>query len=178
VAYLIEHEGRAPQIAPGAFLTPTAVLIGDVRVGEGASVWFGAVLRGDTSRIEIGPRTSVQDNAVVHCTRTLPTIVGADVVVGHGAILEGCTIEDGALVGMNAVVLHRAVIGRGALVAAGAVVVGGTTIAPGVLATGTPATERGPLSDGTRAMVASGASEYQRIVETYRRSARLLDEPQ
>ena len=129
MALLLELDGVAPTIGAEVFLAPTAVLAGDVRVGDRASVWFGAVLRGDASWIEIGPESSVQDNAVIHCAEGLPTVVGARVTVGHGALLEGCVIEDGALVGMGAIVLQRARVGSGALVAAGSVVAEGGEVA-------------------------------------------------
>src|SRR5690348_12590551 len=107
---ILPFHGRTPRIAASAFVAPTATVIGDVTIGEEASVWFGAVLRGDVGRIEIGARTSVQDNAVLHTTDRIATIIGDDVTIGHGAVLEGCTVERGALVGMNAVVLHDAVV--------------------------------------------------------------------
>jgi carbonic anhydrase/acetyltransferase-like protein (isoleucine patch superfamily) len=122
VATIVELDGVAPTIGEDVFLAPTAVLVGDVRVGDRANIWFGTVLRGDVSHIEIGSGCSIQDTAVIHCATELPTIIGADVVVGHGAMLEGCTIEDGALIGMGAIVLQHATVGAGAMLAAGAVV--------------------------------------------------------
>jgi carbonic anhydrase/acetyltransferase-like protein (isoleucine patch superfamily) len=104
---------RVPRIDPTAFVHPDAVIIGDVEIGAEASVWPGAVLRGDDGAIRIGARTSIQDGSVLHCTPSLPTVVGAECVVGHIVHLEGCTIEDGALVGNGAVVLHRAVVRSG-----------------------------------------------------------------
>ena len=94
---LVELDGVRPTIGRNVFIAPTAVLIGDVRVGDRANIWFGAVLRGDFSYIEIGEGSSIQDNSVVHCAGDLPTVVGRDVIVGHGSILEGCVVEDGAL---------------------------------------------------------------------------------
>src|SRR5918912_3901449 len=108
MATLVELDGVRPTIGRDVWLAPTAVLIGDVRVGDRASVWFGAVLRGDLSRIEVGEETSIQDNAVLHCAIDLPTVVGSRVTIGHGALLEGCTVEDGAVVGMGSIVLQRA----------------------------------------------------------------------
>ena len=106
------------------YLAPTAVLIGDVRVGDRCNIWFGTVLRGDAanSYIEIGAGCSIQDNAVIHCADDLPTVIGANVVVGHAAMLEGCTVEDRALIGMGSIVLQRVHVGAGAMIAAGAVV--------------------------------------------------------
>src|SRR4051794_36669186 len=124
MAVILPYAGIHPRIHPTAFLAPNAVVIGNVSVGEEASVWFGAVIRGDEPEHEIvvGPRTSIQDNVVLHVSRQGATVIGADVTVGHGAVLESCVVGDGALIGMNAVVLQKAVVGAQALVAAGAVV--------------------------------------------------------
>src|ERR671935_495766 len=108
-----------PRVPDDAFVAPTATLIGAVELGAEASVWFGAVLRGDFDRIAVGQGSCVQDNAVIHTAEGLPTIVGANVAVGHGAMLEGCVIDDGALIAMGAIVLQRAHVGAGAVVAAG-----------------------------------------------------------
>src|SRR5215510_3092050 len=117
-----------PQIDPDAFIHPECTIIGNVVIKAGATIWPQAVLRGDQSRIVIGARTSIQDGAVVHCTRELETRIGADCVVGHLAHLEGCIVEDGALVGTGSIVLHRALIRSGALVGAGALVPGGMEV--------------------------------------------------
>jgi carbonic anhydrase/acetyltransferase-like protein (isoleucine patch superfamily) len=161
VATLIELDGVAPRIADDAYVAPTAVLIGDVVVEAAASIWFGAVLRGDNAAIRIGAGSCVQDNCVVHCARDLPTIVGVNVTVGHMAMLEGCTIGDGALIGMGAIVLQRAVVGAGALIAAGAVVGEGVEIPPGMLAAGVPAKVKKALEGSSRNWVETAALEYQ-----------------
>jgi carbonic anhydrase/acetyltransferase-like protein (isoleucine patch superfamily) len=161
VATLIEFEGKAPRIAADAFVAPTAVLIGDVTVEAAASVWFGAVLRGDNSAIVVGPGSNIQDNCVIHCAADLPTIVGENVTVGHMAMLEGCEIGAGALIGMGAIVLQRARVGERALVAAGAVVGEGTEIPAGVLAAGTPATVKKELAGSSQRWVQTAAREYQ-----------------
>jgi carbonic anhydrase/acetyltransferase-like protein (isoleucine patch superfamily) len=161
MATVIEFEGKTPRVADDAFVAPTAVLIGDVTVSEGASVWFGAVLRGDNSAIVIGPGSNVQDNCVIHCADALPTIVGSNVTVGHMAMLEGCRIGDGALIGMGAVVLQRASVGAASLVAAGAVVGEGVEIPEGVLAAGVPARVRKELADASQHWVETAALEYQ-----------------
>ena len=124
---VIPFRGRTPVIAPDAFVAPGAVLVGDVTVESEASVWFGAVLRGDDPEhgIVVGRRSSVQDNCVVHVGDWGPTIIGPECTVGHGAKFESCTIGEGTIVGMNAVILQEAVIGRECVVAAGAVVEGG-----------------------------------------------------
>src|SRR3954451_18409014 len=128
-----------PRIDPDAFVHPDATIIGNVVLGPGVTVWPQAVLRGDQSGIVIGARTSVQDGAVLHCTRELETHVGADCTIGHLAHLEGCTVEDGALVGTGSIVLHRAIIRSGALVGAAALVPGGMEVPSGAMALGVPA---------------------------------------
>jgi carbonic anhydrase/acetyltransferase-like protein (isoleucine patch superfamily) len=167
MATLIEIDGVSPTIGRDVFLAPNAVITGDVRIGDRASVWFGAVLRGDISHIEIGEETSIQDGAVVHCERGNPTIVGRRVTIGHHALLEGCVIEDGALVGMGAIVLHDARVGAGAIVAAGAVVPDRGQVAAGTLAAGVPAREKKRLEGEMAGYPESAADEYQDLRERY-----------
>jgi carbonic anhydrase/acetyltransferase-like protein (isoleucine patch superfamily) len=128
-----------PRIDPQAFVHPDAVLIGRVQVGPEASIWPGAVLRADGGRIVVGPRTSIQDGVVVHVGSTLDTLIGAGCVVGHLAHLEGCVVEDAAMVGSGSVLLQRVHVGAGALVAAGAVLPPGTVVPPLAVARGVPA---------------------------------------
>lgn len=128
-----------PDIHPEAFVHPDATVIGAVTIGAEANIWPQAVLRGDSGRIVVGERTSIQDGSVLHCTEQFPTIVGADCVVGHCVHLEGCTIEPGSLVGSNSVVLHGAVVESGALVGAGAVVSNGRRVPARAMALGVPA---------------------------------------
>lgn len=130
---------RMPTIHPDAFVHPDAVVIGAVDLGSQATVWPGAVLRGDYGTISIGARTSVQDGAVIHATSELATTIGADCVIGHLAHLEGCVVEDGCLVGSGSIVLHQATVRSGAIVGAGAVVSGGTDVPARAMALGVPA---------------------------------------
>jgi carbonic anhydrase/acetyltransferase-like protein (isoleucine patch superfamily) len=132
------------------------------------------VLRGDNSEIRVGEGSRVQDNCVVHCAGDLPTVIGADVTLGHMAMLEGCVIEDGALVGMGAIVLQRARVGAAALVAAGSVVGEGTAIPPGVLAAGTPARVKKELAGSSRRWVERAAREYRAQRARYLREARVI----
>ena len=129
----------APDIHPDAYVHPDAVVIGNVTFGPGASAWPGAVLRGDSGKIVIGARTSIQDGTVVHCTQVHDTIVGDDCVVGHLVHLEGCVIGNGTLVGSGAIVLNGSSVGAGCLVAAGAVVSPRTVVPDGARAMGVPA---------------------------------------
>jgi carbonic anhydrase/acetyltransferase-like protein (isoleucine patch superfamily) len=165
---------REPQIDPTAYVHPDAVVIGDVRIGAEASVWPGAVLRGDGAPITVGARTSIQDGTVVHCTPMHPTTIGADCVVGHLAHLEGCTIEDGSLVGSGSVVLHDAVVRSGALVGAGAVVSGRTEVPSGAKALGIPARIK-PDSVDAEAEITLAAQSYVERGQWYRKEMRRLD---
>jgi carbonic anhydrase/acetyltransferase-like protein (isoleucine patch superfamily) len=162
-----------PQIDPDAFVHPDCTIIGNVVIGAGATIWPQAVLRGDQSRIAIGARTSVQDGAVLHCTRDLETVVGDDCTIGHLAHLEGCVVEDGALVGTGSIVLHRAIVRSGALVGAGAVVPNGMEVPPGAMALGVPA----KLRDGAVKpdQIEHPAREYQRNWKRYLDELRRLD---
>jgi carbonic anhydrase/acetyltransferase-like protein (isoleucine patch superfamily) len=170
MALLVELDGVSPTIGRDVYLAPTATLIGRVQVGDRASIWFGAVLRGDSEDIRIGAGTSVQDNAVLHCASGLPTVVGENVIVGHSALLEGCTIEDGAIVGMGAIALQR--LGRRAMLAAGSVLAEGAEIDAETLAAGAPARAKKPLSGAALRWTDTAADEYQHYRDRYLRSAR------
>ena len=163
----VEMNGKKPVIAPDAFVAPTAVLIGDVVVESRASVWWGAVVRADWNSIRIGARTSVQDNCVVHCTVMSPTYIGADVTVGHAALLHGCTVKDGALIGINSTVLDGAVIGEEAVVSAGSVVTPGTEVEPGWLVGGVPAKPIKELNDVARELFKAGKLAYEELAQKY-----------
>lgn len=163
----------APTVHPDAYVHPDAVLIGDVRIGPDSSIWPGAVLRGDEGHIEIGARTSIQDNCVLHTTPQQPTVVGDDCVIGHMVHLEGCTIESGVLVGNMSMVLHRVVVHTGAIVAANAVVLSDMIVPAGALAVGTPAT----IKEGRARPeeIAHGVASYLQRTERYRRELRRID---
>ena len=175
MATIVELGGVRPTIGDEVWLAPTAVLVGDVHVGDRASIWFGAVLRGDSSRIEIGAGSSVQDNAVIHCGHDLPTVVGEGVIVGHAAMLEGCAIEDGAVVGMGAIVLQRARLGAGSMLAAGAVLSERREVGPGMLAAGVPAVEKKPLSGSARSWSETAAAEYQEYRHRYLTASAVIE---
>ncbi len=163
---------RVPQIHPDSFVHPDAVIIGDVRIGAESTVWPGAVLRGDYGTIIVGERTSIQDGTVVHAVAEFPTVVGNDCVVGHIAHLEGCVVEDGALVGSGSVVLHRVRVGRGATVAAAAMVRNNTDIPDGALAVGVPATVKEGGSNP--AAISIGAALYVQNGKRYRDQLRQI----
>jgi carbonic anhydrase/acetyltransferase-like protein (isoleucine patch superfamily) len=164
---------RAPTIDPTAFIHPDAVLIGNVVIGAQASVWPGAVLRADHGDVRIGARTSIQDGTVIHCTPQFPTVVGDDCVVGHLVHLEGCTIEDFALVGSMSTVLHQAIVRTGALVGAGALVPGGMEVPSGAQALGVPAKLR--PGTVTPEMISQGRDMYVHNAGWYRQHLRRID---
>ena len=162
-----------PRIDPEAYVHPDATVIGNVTLGAGTTVWPQAVLRGDYGEIIVGARTSVQDGAVLHTTPLLPTTVGDDVVIGHLAHLECCTVHDGALIGTGSIVLHRAVVERGALVGAGAVVPNGMVVPSGAMALGVPAKIRTDSVDAEETL--RNAAQYVRNGERYRKELRRID---
>jgi carbonic anhydrase/acetyltransferase-like protein (isoleucine patch superfamily) len=170
MANVLPFRGIVPVVHPRAFLAPTATVIGHVIVEEDASIWFGAVLRGDDPRhpIRVGARTSIQDNCVIHVSSRGPTLIGEDVTVGHGAVMESCEIGRGALIGMNAVVLQGATVGEEALVAAGAVVGAGAEIPARHLAAGAPATVRKELEGESLHWVSTAAAHYVALGREYR----------
>ncbi len=167
-----ELSGKRPTVHPDAYIAPTAVLIGDVEVGAGASVWFGAVLRGDEAAIKVGDGANIQDNVVVHCAHDLPTLIERNASVGHSAQLEGCVVEEGALVGMGATMLQRSRLGAGSMLAAGAVLGEGKSVPAGHLAAGVPATVRKPLDGSSQSWVGTAAKHYQDRAVRYRANLR------
>jgi carbonic anhydrase/acetyltransferase-like protein (isoleucine patch superfamily) len=160
-----------PRIAASAWLAPGAAVVGDVEIGPDSSVWYGATLRGDVNAIRVGARSNLQDQCVVHVTRDrFGCDIGDEVTVGHRAVVHGCTIGDGALVGIGAIVLDGARVGEGSLVAAGALVAPGFAVPDGALVVGVPARVSRRLDEGERALQRRRALEY---VETAREHASL-----
>lgn len=153
---------------PTSLIFPGAVVVGDVTLGENCSVWFNAVIRADEAPITIGDGTNVQDNATLHVSEDNPLTVGKNVTIGHGAILHSCTVEDGALIGMGAVVLDGAVIGQDAMVAAGALVTPRTVIPAGTLAVGSPAKVKRELTPEEIAANRRNSEGYAARKEKYR----------
>ncbi len=167
-----EFEGKRPKVHPDAYIAPTAVLIGEVEVGAGASVWFGAVLRADEAAIKVGEGANVQDNAVIHCALDLPTIIEHDASVGHSAQLEGCVVETGSVVGMGAIMLQRSRLGAGSMLAAGAVLGEGQAVPPGHMAAGVPATVKKALDGSSGSWVGTTAQHYRDRAVRYRAKLR------
>jgi len=164
---IVEYGGKRPKIHPTAFVAPTAVLIGDVEVGEESSIWFGAVLRGDNGPIRIGARTSIQDNSVLHVSEGGQTLVGDDVTVGHSAVMEDCDIRRHALIGSNATLLNGCTIGEGSLIAAGSVVGERAQIPARVLAAGAPAKVKKALEGEAAHWIEISAHEYVKLSRSY-----------
>jgi carbonic anhydrase/acetyltransferase-like protein (isoleucine patch superfamily) len=159
---------RRPRIDPTAYVADGAQLIGDVSLGPESSVWFNAVLRGDTERITIGAGSNVQDGAVVHADPGFPCTVGAGVVTGHGAILHGCQIEDNCLIGMGAIILNGARVGTGSIVAAGALIPEGKEFPARSLLMGVPARVIRELSEEDMRQIAADVRHYQERARIYR----------
>jgi len=163
----------SPDIHTSAYIHPDAVVIGSVTIGAEASIWPGAVLRGDYGQITVGARTSVQDGTVVHATTSHPTVIGADCVIGHNVHLEGCTINDRVLIGSGSVVLHEVVVHSGALVGAGAVLPDGTEVPVNAMALGVPAKVK--PNAVTRDFVTDAVALYVDNAARYAKELRLLD---
>lgn len=161
-ASLLALEGATPSVHDTAFVASGARIVGDVRLEEGASVWYNAVLRGDSASIVVGARSNLQDNVSVHVDAGHGVVIGTDVSVGHNAVVHGCEIGDGSLIGMGSVVLSGARIGAGCLIAGGAVVLKGTVVPDGSLVAGVPAKVRRALTDDERAGLLRNAETYLR----------------
>jgi carbonic anhydrase/acetyltransferase-like protein (isoleucine patch superfamily) len=168
-------QNHEPEIAHSAWVAPGAHVIGQVTLGEGASVWFGAVLRGDNEPIVIGNDSNIQENAVLHTDAGIPLIVGESVTIGHQAMLHGCTVGDGSLIGIQAVVLNRAVIGCECLVGAGALVTEGRSFPDGSLIIGSPAKVARALTPAERQSLRDSATHYVKRGELFRSQLQKLD---
>ena len=171
-ATILPHRGVTPRIHPEAFIADNAVVIGDVEIGAGSSVWYGCVIRGDVNKIRIGSNTNLQDGTVVHCNQDpsgadyresgggLPCLIGDDITIGHMALIHACSLESGCFIGMRAVVMDRAVVAGGAMVAAGALVSPGKKIPERELWAGSPARR-------LREVTPADLAEFDRITKGY-----------
>jgi carbonic anhydrase/acetyltransferase-like protein (isoleucine patch superfamily) len=174
---VIPFGGVTPKIDSSAFVAEGACIIGNVELARDTSVWFNAVLRGDINAIRIGERSNIQDGCIFHVTNELAVEIGRDVTVGHGAIVHGCRIDDGALIGMGAVVLDRAHVGTQALVAAGAVVREGFEVPPGTLVGGVPAKVLRALTDAEKSALLESAAHYMDYAAAFRSPAQSKSRP-
>lgn len=169
---LRRYQGKEPRLGRGVFVADNAVLIGDVEIGNDCSIWFGTVVRGDVNSIRIGSRTNIQDNCTLHVAAgTWPVIIAEEVTVGHSAVVHGCTIHRGALIGMGSRVLDGAVIGQGSLVGAGALVPEGMKVPPHTLVVGVPARVKRPLTEQESAHLQQSWLNYIQYKDTYLREA-------
>ena len=157
---IIDYKNHTPKISDSAFIAPNATVIGDVEIGDNSSVFFGSVVRGDIAPVRIGSNTNVQDLSVLHQTPGLPLTLEDNVTIGHKVTLHSCTVKNGALIGMDSIVLDEAVIGENAFIGAGSLVTGGTVIPPNTLAFGRPAKV-------VRELTSEDLEEMKRINETY-----------
>ena len=174
-AIILPFGGAWPEIAEDAFIAPGAVVIGNVAVGSQSSVWFNTTVRGDIAPITIGARSSVQDGTVVHVNMDAPTVIGDDVTIGHGALIHGTTIADGALIGMGAIVLSYSSVGRGAVIAAGALIPERATVPAGAVMVGMPAKQRDALGPEQQERLVGIPGRYVRVAATYRTGIAALD---
>lgn len=164
---ILSYRGRAPRIAASAFVAESADVIGDVEIGENASVWFQTVLRGDIASIRVGASSNFQDGSIAHGFRGTPVVIGERVTVGHRVVLHACTIEDHCLIGMGAVILNNARVGEGSIVAAGAVVPENTAIPPRSLYLGVPARFHRQLTASDQELIETHANHYRQYKEIY-----------
>jgi carbonic anhydrase/acetyltransferase-like protein (isoleucine patch superfamily) len=171
----IPYKDKYPTIAAGVFIAPTAVIIGDVEIGEGANVWYGTVLRGDLAPIRIGANTNIQDNCTIHTDVNKPAIVGLNVTIGHNAVVHGCTIEDHCLIGMNAVVLSGAHIKSGCIVGAGAVVKEDQVAGPFQLLAGIPAVVKKTFAENIMKILDLSVEEYLELANDHRQALSLYE---
>jgi carbonic anhydrase/acetyltransferase-like protein (isoleucine patch superfamily) len=153
-------EDAAPEVAEGAWVAPGATVVGAVRLAEESSVWYGAVLRGDGDRIEVGPRSNIQDGCVLHADPGFPAVLGSGVTVGHRAVVHGARVGDNVLVGMGAVLMNGCQVGDNCLIGAGAILLEGTEVPAGSLVVGSPARVRRSLTDDEIRGIAGSAEEY------------------
>ena len=161
-------QGVLPKVPKSVFVEDTAVVIGDVVLGEGCSIWFHAVVRGDVNHIRVGDRTNVQDLCVLHVTHdTHPLVIGSDVTIGHHVVLHGCTIKDRVLIGMGAIIMDGAVIGEDSVVGAGALVTENTKVAPRSLVLGSPAKVKRTVTDKELAWIRESAENYVKYARQY-----------
>ncbi len=165
---VLPYKGKWPKIAPDVFIAQGAMVIGDVTIGEGSSVWYNAVIRGDTAPITIGRRTNIQDTCTVHVDGDAPCVIGDECSLGHGAVVHGATLGDRVLVAMNAVVLSHASVGSESIVGACALVSEGKQLPGGMVYLGVPARPARPLSEAERADLSGRAARYVRYAAEHR----------
>lgn len=164
-----KFQDKTPRIPGECFVAETASVIGDVTLGEGASVWYGAVVRADAEPITVGAGTNIQDCAVLHCDRGFPLVLGRDVTVGHSAIVHGATVRDRVMIGMHATVMNGSVIGEDSIIGAGALVTEGTVVPPGSLVLGVPGKVVRPVTEEQRQLIRWDAQHYRELAQEHKK---------
>ena len=165
---ILPYDGKTPDIHQSCYLAPDCVIIGDVTIGAECSIWFKAVIRGDINYVKIGSFTNIQDGCIIHVTDGIyPTEIGDHVVIGHGALIHGCRIEDCCLVGMGSIILDGAVIGAGSLIAAGSVIRPMTIVSPGSMMAGNPAVLKRKVSEQEMGRFKEWAKDYRGYSKEY-----------
>ena len=165
---VLRLEDAEPELAEGAWVAPGTTVVGSVRLAEESSIWYGAVLRGDGDRIEVGPRSNVQDGCVLHADPGFPAVLGREVTVGHRAVVHGARVGNNVLVGMGAILLNGCRVGDNCLIGAGAILLEGTEVPPGSLVVGAPARVRRSLTDEEIRGIAGSAEEYVSLARRHR----------
>lgn len=169
MAIIKEIRGFSPKFGSGCFLADTAVVVGEVTMGDNCTVWFNAIVRGDVHSITIGNNTNIQDGAVIHGTyQKAKTVIGNNVSIAHNAVVHGCTVEDNVLVGMGAIIMDHAVIGRESVIAAGAIVLPGTKVEPGSIYAGIPAKKVKDITEEMKEVIQRTARNYPMYASWYK----------
>jgi len=167
---ILKYNNKNPIIPESAFIAENTSIIGDVKIGEESSVWFGTTIRGDMNYIHIGERTNIQDNSIVHVTTDIaPTVIGNGVTIGHGAIIHGCTIENNCLIGMGAIIMDEAIIGEGSMIAAGAIITPKTIVPKNTLMVGMPAKPARELTKNEHLEIIERAQHYIDFSKNYKK---------
>jgi carbonic anhydrase/acetyltransferase-like protein (isoleucine patch superfamily) len=167
---IFSYKGKIPRIGKDVFIAPTATIVGDVEIDDGASIWYGTVVRGDSSYIRIGRNTNIQDNCTIHTDTGGPTLIGNDVTIGHNAVIHGCVIEDRCLIGIGSIILGKAIVRKETIVAAGSLVRRGREVGPHQLIAGSPAEFKRELSAADREMIETPVRKYLQFAREHRES--------
>ncbi|MFC1798662.1 gamma carbonic anhydrase family protein [Thermodesulfobacteriota bacterium] len=160
---ILEYMGKRPKIGNKVFIAASAIIVGDVEIMDGANIWYGTVIRGDTSYVKIGHNTNIQDNCTVHTESGNPTIIGDNVTVGHNAVVHGCTIDNRCMIGIGAIILNQAHVKSGSIIAAGSVVTVRQQLGPGILAAGIPAVRKKELSTADYTLIDRPVQKYLKL---------------
>ena len=167
---ILQYNGLKPKIGKNVFIAPTATIIGNVEIADGASIWYGTVVRGDTSYIRVGRNSNIQDNCTVHTEANSPVIIGEHVTIGHNAVIHGCTIADRVLIGIGAIILNGAAIHTGSIVAAGSLVKQGQQVDPHCLVAGSPAAMKKKLTPRDAELISRPIPSYRKLADEHARS--------